>query len=204
MPLWFVIVVCLLPVVLFLKWTRIFREKYPDTFGYVLSLLGTFVGIILGIYFSDMQAIKSKKATTVKVLEAGKEEIEWLIQRSKTINFALDSLSNRQRDKFLHLELPPFYTSTMRTELMAEMLHPLSLEQLNLVRENILFDVELLRKDTKELLKKSIEEDLADYQKQLRYTLAIIDAEIERLGAGTEEATFNRLAKERLQLLMKD
>ena len=59
MSITFIILICFLPILLFLNWTKNFREKYPDTFGYILSLVGTFVGIVLGLYFTDVQEQKA-------------------------------------------------------------------------------------------------------------------------------------------------
>lgn len=81
MSITFIIIICLLPILLFLDWIKPFRDKYPDTFGYILSLVGTFVGIVLGLYFTNIQEHIAKKNATVKLMQASKDELEWLKMR---------------------------------------------------------------------------------------------------------------------------
>lgn len=203
MPLWFVAVICFLPIFLFLGWTTKFREKNPDIFGYIVSLVATFVGIIIGLYFNDLASLNDKKNRTVKVYQASKEEIEWLINRAKTIDILSDSLPVKDHQKFYNLELPPFYSQTLRSELISEISHPLTLEKFNLIRENLLFDVELLNEDNKVKNKMKLDEDLIEYRQQLNYTINTIDLEIKRLNGGVTEEVFESESKNLLKKLMK-
>ncbi len=201
MPLWFVIVLCCLPFILFLPFTSTFRVKYPDAFGYILSLVGTFVGIIAGLYFSDLAAANDKKKLTVKVLEASKEELQWLINRAKAIDIVTDTLSQRQ--KYYYLEMPSFFTQTLRSELLSETLHPKSNEQFNVIRENLLFDVDLLRKDVTSKNKKDLDEDLLDYKKQLVVAINVMSSEIELLQSNINKKEFEKKAQMRIDSLMQ-
>ncbi len=203
MPLWFVVTLCCIPLALFLPITSGFRTRFPDAFGYILSLLGTFVGIIAGLYFTDLAAANDKRKLTIKVLEASKEEMQWLINRTKTIKEVTDTLADSQRQKFYYLEMPSFFTQTLKTELLSDVLQPKSHEQFNLVRENLLFDVNLLRKDIANNDKKHLDEDLIDYKRQLSIAITVMNGEIDLLGGGIKRVEFERLAQQRLDSLMK-
>ncbi len=203
MPLWFVATICFLPIFLFLGWTSSFREKNPDIFGYIVSLLGTFVGIIVGLYFNNLASLNDKQNRTVKVYQASREEIEWLINRAKTIDLLSDSVPIKEHQKFFNLELPPFYSQTLRSELISEISHPLSLEKFNLIRENLLFDVELLKEDNKIKNKKKLDEDLIEYRQQLNFTINTIDLEIKRLNGEVSNEIFETESKTLLKKLMQ-
>lgn len=198
-----VLLVCVLPLVLFLNWTRAFRERYSDAFGYVLSLIGTFVGVFVGLYFTDLQNTKDKKATAVKVLETSRQELKYLQRRAAQIEGKTETSYSRDEQKFMQLELPPFFSHTLRTELMAETLHPLSTEQFNLIRENLLFDAGLIRKDAGNLNRAQLQSDLADYREQLAVALEVIESEIARLEDRQLIEEFERLARARLAQLTK-
>ncbi len=198
-----VFVVCLLPLILFLKWTRRFRENYSDVFGYLLSLIGTFVGVFVGLYFTDLQSAKDKKATAVKVLEASLQELKYLDRRAAQIEARAETNYTREEQKFMQLELPPFFAHTLRTELMAESLHPLSVEQFNLIRENLLFDAGLIRKDAVSVNRAQLQGDLADYRIQVRLALQIIADEISRLEGKVLPEQFEPTARDRLAQLTK-
>ncbi|WP_026712213.1 hypothetical protein [Flavobacterium filum] len=202
MSITFIILICFLPIILFLNWTKKFREKYPDTFGYILSLVGTFVGIVLGLYFTDIQEQKSDEEATVKILQAGKEELEWLIKRCDVIAETVDTLPNRKRDQFLALDVPPFFSETLRSQLLVEMLQPTSIEQFNIIKENLVFDIKMMRSDFKNKKIEAIKEDKADYKKQLELTIGIIDKEIELLEGAIDQATFDSISEKNLRLLM--
>jgi hypothetical protein len=198
-----VFVVCLLPLILFLKWTRRFRENYSDVFGYLLSLIGTFVGVFVGLYFTDLQSAKDKKATAVKVLEASLQELKYLDRRASQIEARAETNYTREEQKFMQLELPPFFAHTLRTELMAESLHPLSVEQFNLIRENLLFDAGLIRKDAVAVNRAQLQGDLADYRIQVQLALKIIADEIARLEGKVLPEQFEPTARDRLAQLTK-
>lgn len=203
MSITFIIIICFLPILLFLNWTKPFREKYPDTFGYILSLVGTFVGIVLGLYFTDIQEQNANKEATIKLLQASKEEFEWLKKRCDLISETLDTLPNRKRDQFLELDLPPFFSETLRSQLMVEMLQPLSIEQLNIIKENLVFDIKMMRADYKNKNIEQIKLDKADYKKQLKHTNAIIDKEIELLEGKIDQQEFDSISRKNLQLLLQ-
>lgn len=199
----FIILICLFPILLFLNWTKPFREKYPDTFGYILSLVGTFVGIVLGLYFTDIQENKSNKEATVKLLQVSKEELEWLMKRCDVVAETVDTLPNRKRDKFLELDMPPFFSETLRSQIMIEMLQPTSIEQLNIIKENLVFDIKMMRADFKNKKVEEIKRDKADYKKQLILTNEIIDKEIELLEGSISQETFDSISTKNLRLLME-
>jgi hypothetical protein len=203
MPLWFVIVLCCLPFILFLPFFSAFRQRFPDAFGYILSLVGTFVGIIAGLYFTDVAANNDKKKLTVKVLEASREELQWLINRAKTIDLITDTLTNQHRQKYYYLEMPPFFTQTVRTELLSEVLHPKTHEQFNVIRENLLFDVDLLRKDVSAKDNEHLDEDLKDYKRQLTIAIEVMNSEIELLQNKVGKKEFETRAQVRVDSLMK-
>jgi hypothetical protein len=198
------LLICLLPLSLFLNWTKGFRERYSDAFGYLLSLIGTFVGVFVGLYFTDLQASKDKKATAVKVLEASQQELKYLQRRAAQIGGKEATSYSREEQKFMQLELPPFFSQTLRTELMAETLHPLSVEQFNLIRENLLFDAGLIRKDVASANKSQLQSDLNDYGEQLTASVAVLQSEIQRLGDALTAEEFERTAKARLDALTKN
>ncbi len=202
MNITFIILICFLPIVLFLNWTKPFREKYPDTFGYILSLVGTFVGIVLGLYFTDIQEQKASKKATVKLLQASKEELEWLKKRCDIISETVDTLPNRKRDQFLELDLPPFFSETIRSQIMVEMLQPTSIEQFNIIKENLFFDIKMMRADFKNKNIEEIKLDKADYKKQISSTIAIIDREIDLLEGKLTQADFDSISKKNSKLLM--
>jgi hypothetical protein len=204
MNLIFIIVICIIPLLLFLNWTKPFREKYPDTFGYILSLVGTFVGIVLGLYFTGIQETISKKEATVKVLQASKEELEWLIKRTEVMTKTIDTLPNRQRDKFLELELPPFFSETIRSQIIAEMLQPTTIEQFNIIKENLIFDTKLMRSDFKNKDFDKIKEDSEDYKKQMRLTINIIDREINLLEGNLDIDAFEKISKKEIKVIMEE
>ncbi|XVJ65848.1 MAG: hypothetical protein HEQ40_06695 [Lacibacter sp.] len=203
MPLWFVIVLCCIPFILFLPLFSSFRQKYPDAFGYILSLVGTFVGIIAGLYFTDLAAANDKRKLTVKVLEASKEEMQWLINRAKAIDLVTDTLAQSQRQKYYYLEMPPFFTQTVRTELLSEVLHPKTHEQFNVIRENLLFDVDLLRKDVAAKDAQHLDEDLKDYKQQLALAIEVMNNEIDLLQHKISTGEFEQKAKARIDSLIK-
>jgi hypothetical protein len=198
-----VLAICLLPLLLFLNWTKGFRERYSDAFGYMLSLIGTFVGVFVGLYFTDIQSAKARNATAVKVLEASRQELKYLVRRAQQIEGKELTTYSREEQKFMQLELPPFFSSTLRTELMAETLHPLSVEQFNLLRENLLFDAGLIRKDLMAASKTQMQSDLTDYREQLTIALQVIEDEIARLEGRQPVETFERDSKQRLDQLTK-
>jgi hypothetical protein len=202
MSVTFILIICFLPILLFLNWTKPFREKYPDTFGYILSLVGTFVGIVLGLYFTDIQEQKASERATVKLLQASKEELEWLKKRCDVISETVDTLPNRKRDQFLELDLPPFFSETLRSQIMVEMLQPTSIEQLNIIKENLFFDIKMMRADFKNKDIAEIKLDKADYKKQLSLTIAIIDKEIALLEDTISLEEFERISKKNLRNLM--
>jgi hypothetical protein len=200
----FIILICILPILLFLNWTKPFRDKYPDTFGYILSLVGTFVGIVLGLYFTGIQENKANKEATVKLLQASKEELEWLKKRCDLVIDAVDTIPNRNRDKFLDLDMPPFFSETLRSQLVVEMLQPTSLEQFNFLKENLVFDIKMMRTDIKNKNLEEIKVDKADYKKQLQLATAIIDNEIQLLEGKMDLDVFDSISKKNLTTLMKD
>lgn len=202
MNITFIILICFLPIVLFLNWTKPFREKYPDTFGYILSLVGTFVGIVLGLYFTDIQEQKASEKATIKLLQASKEELEWLKKRCDIISETVDTLPNRKRDQFLELDLPPFFSETIRSQIMVEMLQPTSIEQFNIIKENLFFDIKMMRADFKNKNIEEIKLDKADYKKQISSTIAIIDREIDLLEGKLTQADFDSISKKNCKLLM--
>ena len=199
-----ILVLCLLPILLFLDWSKPFRDKYPDTFGYILSLVGTFVGIVLGLYFTEIQNNKSSKQATIKILEASREEMEWLIKRCEVMTKTIDTLPNRKRDKFLQLELPPFFSETIRSQIIVEMLQPSTIEQFNIIKENILFDNKMLKIDFAKKNQQQIEFDTNDYKNQLKTTITIIDNEIKLLSGKVDLADFEKQSKKKLMILMND
>lgn len=196
-----VLLVCLLPLALFLNWTKRFRESYSDAFGYVLSLIGTFVGVFVGLYFTDLQAANDKKGTAVKVLDASRQELKYLQRRAAQIEGKQATSYSREEQKFMQLELPPFFAHTLRTELMAETLHPLSVEQFNLIRENLLFDAGLIRKDVASSSKAQLHSDLADYSDQLTAAAAVLQSEMARLRGELSLEAFEKEAKTRLDAM---
>lgn len=199
----FIIIICLLPILLFLDWIKPFRDKYPDTFGYILSLVGTFVGIVLGLYFTDIQEHVDKKQTTVKLMQGSKEELEWLIMRCDLVLETIDTVPNRKRDKFLELDIPPFFSETLRSQIMLEMLQPASIEQLNIIKENLVFDTKMMREDFKNKDIEKIKKDKADYKNQVQLAIRIIDYEIKLLEGNLDSDTFETNAKKDLNLLME-
>lgn len=204
MSIWFILVICFLPIILFFGWSKKYREKHPEAFGYVLSIIGTFVGVAVGLYFTDLSSLNEKKQRTVKVLEASREEMEWLISRAKMIDTATDKLSSGQRQKYYYLEMPPFFGETLRSELLAETLHPKTLEQFNVIRENLLFDVDLLRKDVNSRDISNLEADLKDYKNLIQASISVIDKEIERLNGVVKKSEFEKNAKSNLLKLMRE
>ncbi|TAF47111.1 MAG: hypothetical protein EAZ51_07075 [Sphingobacteriales bacterium] len=203
MPLWLVVAICFSPIILFLGWTNKFREKNPDIFAYILSLLGTFVGVVVGLYFNNLASLKDKQNRTIKVYQASRVEMEWLINRAKTLDILSDSVPVKKHQQFYNLELPPFYSQTLRSELISEISHPLSLEKFNLIRENLLFDVELLRQDNKLKNKAKLEEDLAEYRTQLNYSINAINLEIKRLNQEITNDDFENQSQVLLKKLMQ-
>lgn len=204
MNLLFIILICLLPILLFLNWTKKFRDKYPDTFGYILSLLGTFVGIVLGLYFTDIQEYKTRKAATVKVLEASKEELEWLSKRCDVVIGTLDTIANKKRDKFLELDIPPFFSETLRSQIIVEMLQPVSIEQFNIIKENLIFDIKGMRADFLNKETDAIKKDKLDYKRQIGLAVAIIENEINLIKGNLDLDAFENTSKNNLKLLMNN
>jgi hypothetical protein len=200
----FIIFICVLPILLFLNWTKPFRDKYPDTFGYILSLAGTFVGIVLGLYFTAIQENKANKEATVKLLQASKEELEWLKKRCDLVINAVDTIPNRNRDKFLDVDMPPFFSETLRSQLIVENLQPVSIEQFNFLKENLVFDIKMMRADIKSKKLAEIKIDKADYKKQLQLATAIIDKEIQLLEGEMDLDVFDSISKQNLTSLMKE
>jgi hypothetical protein len=76
------------------------------------------LGIVLGLYFTGIQENKAQKQATVKILQASKEELEWLLKRTDVILETIDTLPNRKRDKLLELDIPPFFSETLRSQIM--------------------------------------------------------------------------------------
>ena len=203
MTITFIILLCALPILLFLNWTKKFRDKYPDTFGYILSLVGTFVGIVLGLYFTDIQEFRGKKQATIRVLETSKEELEWLVKRCDIMTKSFDTLPNKKRDKFLQLEIPPFFSETVRSQIIAEMLQPSSIEQFYIIKENLIFDSKMIQLDYKMKDLKNIKLDVEDYKTQIFSAIHTIDIEIKLLGDTIEREEFDSISKRKLALLME-
>lgn len=203
MTITFIILLCALPILLFLNWTKKFRDKYPETFGYILSLVGTFVGIVLGLYFTDIQEFQGKKQATIRVLETSKEELEWLVKRCDIMTKSFDTLPNKKRDKFLQLEIPPFFSETIRSQIIAEMLQPSSIEQFYIIKENLIFDSKMIQLDYKMKDLKNIKLDVEDYKTQIFSAIHTIDIEIKLLGGTIESEEFDSISKRKLALLME-
>ena len=74
----------------------------------------------------------------------------------------LDTVPNRKRDKFLELEIPPFFSETIRSQIIVEMLQPTSIEQFNIIKENLIFNSQMMKADYKEKNKAKIKSDSED------------------------------------------
>jgi hypothetical protein len=111
-------------------------------------------------------------------------------------------LPNRKRDQFLELDLPPFFSETIRSQIMVEMLQPTSIEQFNIIKENLIFDIKMMRADFKNKKTEEIKKDKSDYKKQLELTTYIIDQEIELLEGKIDLKTFDSISIKNLRLLM--
>lgn len=198
-----ILVICILPVLLFLDFTKPFREKYPDTFAYVLSLVGTFVGIVLGLYFTEIQENNADKQAAIKTLQTSYEELEWLITRSEKIVERMDTISNREREKFLSLETPPFFSETLRSPILVDMLQPVSFEQFHIIKENVQFDTKSMRSDIHSKDVQRLKLDKLDYKKQLLLANNIIKDEIKLLEGDMHIVDFDKVSKKRLKMLME-
>jgi hypothetical protein len=195
MNIWILICICLLPILLFTNSTKSIRDKYPETFGYIFSVIATFVGIVIGLYVDGLQAEKEQKQKMVKIMEASKQEIVWLTNRTNTIKNMADTVSKGVLVKFLNLELPPFYTQTLRTDIANEVIHPLTYEEFNLIREQLLIDMQWIRETY--ALKNNVELDkkLDKYNLHLLKTNTIIDMEIKRIKGEIPSENFEKEMK---------
>ena len=198
MTIWIVIIICLLPIFLFTRFTKQFRNKYPDMFGYVFSLVGTFIGVFVGLYVSNIQEKNDRKEQAISVLQAGKKEIQWLMQRAENFSKAPDTLTVREMIQLRGIESPPFFTLTLRSELMAEMLQPHSIAQFNRIKEKMFFDIEVSIQENTNEQKQDFKNNMEDYKKQLSLTLTIIYEEIERLKGNISTKKFEENASKRL------
>jgi len=198
MTIWIIIIICLLPIFFFTKFTKRFRNKYPDMFGYIFSLIGTFIGVFVGLYVSTIEEKNDRRDQTISVLQSGKKEIQWLMQRADAFSKAPDTLNTREMIQLRGLESPPFFTLTLRSELMAEMLQPHSIAQFNRIKDKMFFYIEVsVQENTKER-KEDFKNDLDDYKNQLSLTLTVIDEEIERLKGNISTKKFEENASKRL------
>ena len=124
------------------------------------------------------------------------------MNRAKLIDVVTDTVADGKRQKYYFLEMPPFYSETLRSELLAETLHPNSLEQFNLIREILLFNVEVLRGDIKTNDTSMLKKDLADYRSQLKSSIDAIDLEIKRLDEQLSEGDFVQQSRQSIRKLM--
>jgi hypothetical protein len=98
--------------------------------------------------------------------------------------------------------MPPFFSETIRSQIMVEMIQPTTIEQFNIIKENLVFDIQMMRSD---FINKNIEEiklDKADYKHQLQLTITIIEQEIELLRGEINQETFDSISNKNLRQLM--
>lgn len=197
MTIW-IIIICLLPIFLFTRFTKRFRNKYPDMFGYIFSLVGTFIGVFVGLYITSIQEKNDQRDHTISVLQSGKKEIQWLMQREQAFSNLPDTLNARELVQLQGMASPPFFTLTLRSELMAEMLQPHTIAQFNRIKDKMFFDIEVsISENTKER-KEDFKKDMEDYKNQLSVTITVIDEEIARLERNISTKKFEENASKRL------
>jgi len=200
MNFWILLIICILPIVLFTSLTKKFREKHPETFGYVFSVVATFIGIVIGLYVDGWQEEKSQKQKMIKMLEASKQEIIWLSKRTEKIKTIADTTSKSVLIKFLNLELPPFYIQTLRMDIANEVIHPLSYEEFNLIREHLLIDMQWVNVAFSKNENGELDKRLDKYNTDLLVTNTIIDLEIERLKGALSKKSFEEKIKEKIEI----
>lgn len=198
MSIWLVLIVSLLPILLFTNLTKKFREEHPETFSYLISLVATFVGIVIGLYVNDWQGNRDKTNKMIKILEASKQEISWMITRTEKIKGIADTTSKSVLIKFLNLELPPLYSETLRTDIASEVIHPLAFEEFNLIREQLILDAQWISSIFADKKNEELDTKLNEYQAHLHLTNVILDIEIKRLSGQISKTDFNLQLKAKI------
>jgi hypothetical protein len=84
------------------------------------------------------------------------------------------------------------------------MLQPTSIEQFNIIKENLIFDIKMMRTDFKNKNIVEIKADKADYKKQIQLSISIINNEIELLNGNSNLDAFESSSKKNLKLLMDE
>ena len=204
MNIWILIVICILPILLFTGLTKKFRAQHPETFGYFLSIVATFIGIVIGLYVDGWQNEKAQKQKMVKMMEASKQEIVWLTNRTKMIKHMADTLSKNVLIKFLNIELPPFYSQTLRTDIANEIVHPLTYEEFNLIRENLLIDMQWIISSHGNKNNSELDTKLDNYNRHLIATNAIIDIEIARINGTINIEDFSKKMRVKIDSTMAE
>jgi len=197
MNIWILILICILPILLFTGLIKKFRAQHPETFGYS-SIVATFIGIVIGLYVDGWQNEKAQKQKMVKMMEASKQEIVWLTNRTKTIKHVADTLSKNVLIKFLNIELPPFYSQTLRTDIANEIIHPLTYEEFNLIREHLLIDMQWIISSHGNKNNSELDTKLDNYNRHLIATNVIIDLEIARINGTISSNDFSTKIRAKL------
>lgn len=199
MNFWLLIIICLLPISFFTKFFKPVKEKYPESFAYIFSVVATFIGIFIGLYVDGKQSDKAQQNKMVKILEASKQEIVWLTNRTNSIKNMADSVSKGILVKFINLELPPFYTQTLRTDIANEVIHPLTYEEFNLIRENLLLDLQWIEVTYAQKNNTELDKELDKFNRHLLKTIEIIDLEIQRITNAIPEKEFETVMRKNIK-----
>jgi hypothetical protein len=198
MNIWLVLVVSILPILLFTNLTKKFRDDHPETFSYIISLVATFVGIVIGLYVNDWQGNRDKTNKMIKILEASKQEINWTINRTEKLKSIADTTSRSVLINFLNLQLPPFFSETLRTEIASEVIHPLAFEEFNLIREQLILDAQWISSTYANKKNAELDTKLNEYKYHLELTNVILNAEIKRLSGKISIVDFNKELKAKI------
>lgn len=91
----------------------------------------------------------------------------------------------------------------MLSQIIVEMLQPSSIDQLKIIKENLVFDTKMMREDFKNREIEEIKKDKVDYKKQVQYAIRILDNEIKLIEGNLDSDTFETNGKKDLNLLMK-
>ncbi len=140
------IITLLTLILLSIKATRKILEKKKDLVNFICTIIATFIGVFFAIYFNNEAIRNQEKNTTIKLLEASKNElnlvcleietrIESILESKKPVKY---ELTNH------HFPYPIIFPQTIQNEIVLKNITSSSLRALNLQWRGLTIEYDLI------------------------------------------------------------
>ncbi len=200
------ILLIIIVLILFHKKFDNFREKHKDAFNFLLTLIATFVGVFLAIYFTNQSENNKEKQNAIKLLNATAFDLSNLTKNVQTTyNVATIKIDSSYSPK-IHIkdnlpELPIMYQNILTNENVLKHLSEVGIKEFynsnyNLKKMQNIIVSGNLKTDTAYL------EHLHIYIKQLVFTQKIVAIETERLYGEISDKNLIPLYQEQIDELI--